>query len=372
MRSELVLLVATALAATACTWETDLPAEARAIPVVAERELLVTDDGVLASLGRNAGGPLSFAAATAAFAKDGAVHAWLAGWSARLAAEGRADRATALDAVTCRWLRATPANACDATCASCADHVLAAAATPFRLAAVVNRTDLTDQPDRASPGGEGRLVFALTEGPADDAASPAVPLSVIFEYAQEGTARAWTERWHALGAEDVASFPSALADVANGFVARGTLARVRTADAWTGPLRMDELHLESGALVAARLRNTVAWERIPESEVRAFASAHDDALAEGTVVFPETWWTTATTSEDAPPAWVTTLSNGDRLVRATCTGCHARSGSGFHVQTPAHGRASLSPFLRDEAGDDELTRRTVFVQLTLSGLVRDD
>lgn len=344
MRSELLYAASLALALTACTWETDLPADVRAIEVRPERELLVTDDDVLATVGNNTRhAPLSFAAVTAKLDLD--VPSLLRAWSARLPAE----RARVLDTVTYE----SPETA------------------PFRLAAVVNRTDLTDQPDRAAPGGEGRLVFALTQGPADDPASPALPLAVIFEWAQRGTSREWVSRWHTLAtAEDL---PTALTIVTSQFVTADTLAQVRTADAFTGPLRMEELHYDASAhsLVPAKLRNTIDWARIPEADVRAFVAESQPALEHGTIVFPEAWWSTSSSVDDAPPSWAATLPRGDAFVNATCTGCHARSPSGFHVDPKGRARTKLSPFLRDEAlsnaHDDELARRTVFVQLTLSG-----
>ncbi len=185
---------------------------------------MVTDEGLLSGpLAQNAtNGPLGFRRALGALpVASGATLRWLQAWSARLQSEGYADRAaTFTRRVTCSWLRATPANACDAACGSCAGDTLRPEVAPFRLIAVTNRTDLSVMPDRAADGGEGRLVFAITDGPGDEPSSPTLPVTVAFEYAQHGSALEWEQRWHALGQASDAAFPANLVALPRGALRR--------------------------------------------------------------------------------------------------------------------------------------------------------
>jgi hypothetical protein len=359
-----------ALSASACTWQTDLPSGATSIPVRADRELLVTDDSpALAALSSNqAEGPLSFRTATSRLplTDDGSTLRWLDAWSRRLADEGHPDRAAAFDQrVTCAWLKRAPSNACDDACGTCAARILPMDAAPFRLAAVANRTDLSVMPDRAADGGEGRLVFALASGAGDDPAAAPLPMTVIFEYAQVGTALDWTKRWHALGAAADADFPAALAGVAGVFVSAGTLAQVRTADALTGPLVMHQFQIEAGELVAANVRNSPDWSRLDEPTVHAYADANAEALEAGTALMPKAWWASAASIGDEP-SWTAGLPEHDALIGATCGGCHAKTDTGFQIDPLAAGKARLSRFLSDPTGQpDELARRVTWMQLTL-------
>jgi hypothetical protein len=224
-------------------------------------------------------------------------------------------------------------------------------------------------PDRAADGGEGRLVFALTDGDADANASSALPLTVILEYAQVGSASDWAARWHALGAASDTDFPARLAGVASSFVDAGSLAQIRTADQLTGgALVLHEFHLESGALVATRVRNTPDWNVVPESDIRAFATYESDAIASGTDVLPTAWLARSSTLGDTAPPYVSALANRDALIRGTCAGCHAQTDDGFQIDPRATGDAKLSRFLVDPTKPlDEIGRRTEWMKLTLSG-----
>ncbi len=362
MRSSAVLgAAALASLAAACTWETDLPAGARDVHVDASRELVITDEAALARVP-------GFARAYERLPLgEDATLRWLESWSQRLLAEGRAGRGAMLEReVTCRWLRAAPENACDESCARCTGFALRPEAAPFRLIAVANRTDLSVLPDRAAEGGEGRLVFALTEGPAADPRSPALPLTVILEYAQEGSALDWTRRWHALGDVSPEAFPERLAAVIEPFVAKGTLAQVRTADAWTGPMVLHQFEIVSGQLVPSNVRNTPDWGRVGSSELRAFADAHQAEIDDGTFVLPRAWWASSSVAGDTPPAFVSEVPKHDALLRQTCAGCHAQTERGFQIDPLARGERRLSRFLSDpDEETDELRRRAEWMQLTL-------
>jgi hypothetical protein len=221
-------------------------------------------------------------------------------------------------------------------------------------------------PDRAAEGGEGRLVFALTEGPAEDRASSPLPLSVILEYAQAGSAREWAERWHALG--KAPDFRSALIALTETFVGSGAVAQIRTADAWTGPMVFHQFRVEDGAILPANVRNTPDWQAVTRDALRAYASANAEAIADGTAVLPATWWASYSAPARVPPAWVSDIPQGDALVRGTCSGCHAQSESGFHVDPRGPSDRRASRFLVDPTKErDELRRRVEWMQLVLSG-----
>jgi hypothetical protein len=370
MHSKVCFAGLVAALAVGCVWETDLPKDARSIPVATDRELVVTDDAVLAPLsGNHDGAPLAYRHATERLAlKDATATArWLEAWSRRLEAEGRPDRAQRLtQRLTCAWMRSAPENGCDATCVSCAARELRLELAPFRLIAVANRTDLSVMPDRAADGGEGRLVYAVTDGPADDPRSPALPVTVIFEYAQRGTALEWSERWHQLGSANAVDFPRALAALAEGFVGSGSLAQIRTADALEGPMVLHQFALDGGEIVPANVRNTPDFARVPAPALRQWVTDHDAAFADGTAVMPAEWWASSSSTSDPVPEWVASLSVRDDFVRASCGGCHARSASGFQIDPVATGTARLSRFLSDPASDsDELRRRVEWMQLTL-------
>jgi hypothetical protein len=264
-------------------------------------------------------------------------------------------------------LRRTPENACSESCDVCAGQALRLEVAPFRLVAVANRTDLSVMPDRAAAGGEGRLVYALTDGPADTQSARPLPFTVIVEYAQEGTASDWAKRWHALGSVSDDAFPAQLTALAAAFVETGSLAQVRTADAVTGSLLLHEFHLTSGALVAANVRNTPDWGAVTESDVQAFCADNADALAAGTYVLPASWLARSSALDAMTPAYLPTIANHDLLVQGTCGGCHDETAQGFQIDPLASGDAKLSSFLLDPQKPlDELGRRTEWMQVTLS------
>jgi mono/diheme cytochrome c family protein len=363
---------AVAAMVSACTWAAGLPPAASAIPIVRDRELVVTDDAVLGSMSNNGTeGSLSFRRAMAQLSlsasPDASTLAWMEAWAERLRDDGDPARADALfAAVTCPWLQSNPANGCSESCSTCTLSDLRLEDAPFRLVAVANRTDLSVMPDRAADGGEARLVFALTSGPADSPASTPLPLTVIVEYAQQGAATAWAERWHALGSVTADAFPSALVDLVGPLVTAGTLAQVRTGDKVTGPLLLHEFHLESGALVATTVRNTPDWSRVSASDVDTFAASHADTIAAGTYVLPAAWLASSSSlTNDAPP-FVANVPSHDALLQGTCGGCHAQTADGFQIDPLASGDAKLSRFLVDATkAQDEIGRRTQWMQLEL-------
>ncbi len=370
MNSARAVLLGLPALATGCLWQTDLPAGATSIQVDPSRELVVTDENLMSGpLAQNqTSGPLSFRQAMAALpVAEGATLRWLQAWSRRLQNEGYADRATTFtQRVTCPWLRAVPDNQCDETCGSCAATTLRPEAAPFRLIALANRTDLSVMPDRAAEGGEGRILFAITDGPGDDPSSPALPMTVAFEYAQQGSALQWEQRWHALGQTSDATFPASLVALTQLFVASGTIAQIRTADALTGAMLLHQFQVDSGEIVATNVRNSPDWARVPSAPIELFADGNAGEIQAGTALFPQSWWAAAASPDAQPPAFVSGLPQHDALVQLTCGGCHALSESGFQIDPMAKGDAKLSRFLVDPTQDhDEIRRRVEWMQLTL-------
>lgn len=200
----------------------------------------------------------------------------------------------------------------------------------FRFVAMVNRTDLSVMPDRAADGGEGRLVFA----------DVSAPFMLIVEYAQPGTAKEWATRWHAVktGADAAA--------LAREF---GPIAQIRTADARGGAIVFRQYAVSDGKVVLATLRNEPDPTKATTSEVARYMTANADALSAGTAVMPRDWW--------ASSATLGTSSWPKPVEDETCTGCHAKSSTGFQLD-PSDGHAS-------EFMPNELQRRIDFMQLTL-------
>jgi hypothetical protein len=244
---------------------------------------------------------------------------------------------------------------------------IALAESPFRLIAVVNRTDLSVMPDRAGAGGEGRLVFALTDGPADDDRSAPLPFTVIFEYAQHGEAADWAKRWHALGSSK--AIEADLVVLTKTFVDTGSLAQIRTADGRSASsglvFRQFEVNPINRHLVARNVRNSPDWAHVTEETLRSFVETNEAAIEDGTFVLPKEWWASSATSPFTTPSYVSSLKNHDALIRGTCGGCHDRSNrNAFHIDPRATGKDRLSTFL----ATTETQRRKEWMQITLAKL----
>lgn len=234
-------------------------------------------------------------------------------------------------------------------------------AAPFRLLALVNRTDLAEQLAPESPAGEARLVYTLTSGPGDDPSSPALPFTVIFEYSLGSalSVRDWSAAFHALAEldEQSAGRSQATRDLVRSFVSSpGSagapyLSQLRVNDARDGIPELYELALDdSGALVPRGLRNTPRPELAGSSQLLAFALDHAQAIEQGIHRVPTEWL--AGSARVEPISWLSgspTLEGG--FTRGTCSGCHgpdSPSSNGFHLSEATDGSVTLSPFLLDE------------------------
>lgn len=239
-----------------------------------------------------------------------------------------------------------------------------AADTPFRLLALVNRTDLAQQLAPESLAGEARFVYTLTAGPGDEHGAEALSLTVIVEYSL-GTARSaasWASSFHQLALaspaqrRDVTAALFASIAAPNDAPGAAHLSQIRINDARFGTPRLYELAPGTdGVLTQRGLRNTprVALARTPE--LTTFIHDQAAAIRSGTHRVPTDWLAESALLEEV--AW---QPRDDEVThafaRGTCNGCHGTEGpsqNGFHLAQSADGSVTRSPFITEE----ELPRR---------------
>jgi hypothetical protein len=302
------------------------------------------------------------------------LHTWIDqteynGQPLDLPSERRND--TMMSLIICPWLKRTPANACDTNCGTCSDHTLDMAQAPFRLIAISNRMD-ERKPIRMSvpaPNGEGRFVYALTLGAADDRESKPAPMTVIFEYALPvtRTVKQWAESWHQLGTHPAfdESYKADLENLTNMFSVRGAapdrplgnaIAQVRTNESvlnWIWQLR--EFQLQSGQLVVHGTANTPFDALNSSDKLAGWAKENSAAIKSGKFSVPQAFlggsasqflftWSLPGVDEDTRRGFAS----------QTCSGCHTgdvpgqnRRDVAFHVSPFGEGAARLSPFVYD-------------------------
>jgi hypothetical protein len=328
-----------------------------ATAIDAFKELVVVDEAVMSDdSAKNAtSGALGFRHMMARLTGDSedasaTTRAWLGEWAPA--------------SLRCGWLRARPENGCDATCGSCSEHRLDLSRAPFRLIAVANRVDLSEPTGQGA--GEGRVLFAATDGPGDDPRSSPLSVTVIFEFRLPGDRVDWASRWHALGAHRAtdAGYVRSLTEITERFVRAEELAQVRINDGATSSRAvMHEFHLASKRFVRTGLRRTPTRASDGSEELRAFVNANEDDILADRYELPDAMLTDRV---ELGGAWI--LPGVDEPLRRafaanTCDGCHGRehptTDGGFHVSPHGKGEAKLSRFLFDPAHrqDDELTRR---------------
>jgi hypothetical protein len=369
------------------------------------KELLVVDESVTDDArAKNAtAGTWSFRHAVENMAPSGTdpgefVRQWLLGWvntkdvngyELDRPNEGRAEGMQ--QRVICPWLKRTPANACNDDCSTCAaTTTLDLAQAPFRLIGIANRIDLRET-DLTEPSGEGRLLFSLTDGAADDPAAPPMPMTVIFEYVfpESRTVKQWAEAWHALGSIPGYDepFKSALEQITNGFTKRGarpsgpnggsSLGQIRTNEStlnWIWQLREFVIRPEDGMLTLRPLHNTPAAAINGTPALADWVSANADAILQNRYEVPLSM--RAASADQLLYTW--NIPGVDPKVRKafaanTCNGCHSAENpsvdTAFHVSPFRRGVARVSPFLNDPNGKfDELAKRTVSMQKAYCGL----
>ncbi|GAC1351038.1 MAG: hypothetical protein NVS3B20_00360 [Polyangiales bacterium] len=363
------------------------------------KELIIVDDSVIrdARTLNAKDGAWSFRSAMERAAPAGQdagdfTLSWLQGWVASnqlnsypldRVGEERADAMQ--QRIICPWLQMTPENGCNATCSTCVSKRVDLAKAPFRLLAIANRMDLREKPDSAAPAGEGRLVFGLTDGPADEAASKARPMTVILEYGLPSSkgVKQWASAWHALGTfKDFGDdYKASLQNITDAFTGRGAqpgkhngsaLAQVRTNEStldWIWQLRQFELGAD-GELHLAPTSNTPHESFNNSGKLRDFIVANADSLKHGTHLVPaymlggsvdalQYTWAVPGVDETARKAFA----------RETCNGCHTSENTSvdiaFHVSPFKSGVEKLSRFLNnpEDVQHDELARREALQKL---------
>ncbi len=288
--------------------------------------------------------------------------------------------------VLCPWLRATSSNGCDATCSKCTAKTptLDLASAPFRLLAIVNRMDLSSQPG-INPLGEGRLVFGLTDGPADNPASRGMSMTLIFEYALPPvlTLGGWADAWHQLGSgaafdED---YNAALQAVTDRFVSRdampgqpngSALSQSRTNENvlfWAWQMRQFQLGTD-GQMHAHTVRNTPDPSLNGSAVLTSYLESNSLVIDSATYLLPDFMLSGA--ADETLFKWnfpgvdpVTQLA----FTNGTCDGCHSDGSNppvdtAFHVSPLESGIAKLSPYVNNpyDPSHDELARRTSLLQ----------
>lgn len=139
---------------------------------------------------------------------------------------------------------------------------------PFKLIAIVNRSDSRDPGHCRATAGEGRFVFAALNEPTNDPQntpeSALLPFTMIFEYSiPTGSKNAlqWANDWHQLAnftctPAECGSFRDQLKTITDGFSVRGvnagrpsgnSLNQIRTNEILSFPGEMREFHLLSSA-----------------------------------------------------------------------------------------------------------------------------
>ena len=244
---------------------------------------------------------------------------------------------------------------------------------PMRLIAISNRIDLGSAPDAVSAAGEGRFVFAITNGPADDDANESTAATVILEYAL-GSARSpaeWANEWHALGRiDDREEYRRALEAVTRSFADHpgASLAQVRASRRDDdGHVTLYELAFDGrGDLSSRGLRNTPRASVANETPFQEWARTHEAEIRNGRHVLPESF--RAEVADTGSPT-VAIAGASDDIQRAfdtaTCNGCHRETNGGidggFHISPLGRGRGRerVSRFLHDpdNRANDDLARR---------------
>lgn len=353
---------------------------------VEKKELIATDEELLAAGadGTRPEAPWSFRHLVEMLAAPGDpqvfVRSWLATWqrTATDASEGSLPldvRAAVRSELACRWLHATPANACDATCGTCASEIYDLAKAPFRLLAIVNRLDLSETTSGCVPdAAEGRLVFvAVRDGVVQ-------PLSLIFEYAVDGTKAGDPSAWHALGGLSGPEYGAALEALTRSFtdatrsdLAPSRLKQLRTSEnlgvASGASFELRQFVLKEGMLAPTALTNTAVDFMNGTTTLTKHVKEHFSQIFAGDNAITSAQRTAVSTLPSADFKWVDDQSETNREMDlfglSTCNGCHGghrgdtTSLPFSHIGVNSMGQTVLSRFLQDPSsgGADELSFR---------------
>jgi hypothetical protein len=388
------------------------PAACPNVVVTRFKELLIVDPAVVGdSRADNGAGdrPWSFRARLEDLAGDPAAagplaDAWLQQWKTLTevpasAAPGAAElaitpRSGVDEALRCPWLQRSLGTSCTDGCATCGSPRLDLEAAPFRLLAIVNRTDLAVAGACGADGGELRFVYGAL---AADGIT-ALPLTVIFEYQialpSGETLRDWAAAWHELGAADLdPSFAARLAPVVARGLGRATLHRVLTNENAFGqsdglPWEMRQfvpVQTDAGVLrlIEVATAQTPRLTLGASPDLGTWIDDNASSVLAGDNLLDARFLAASAPLPTADFAWRTLAR--DPAVNAafnqnTCNGCHGgRTADDVpfqHIAPPAPtadyygaatGPARISKYLNNPGHDDELGRRERALAALLCG-----
>jgi hypothetical protein len=289
---------------------------------------------------------------------------------------------------------------------------------PFRLLAIVSRTDLATSTGgySTSSAGEARLVFGVLD---PNNVCGVQQSTVIFEYAIHKTScldvHSWVQSWANLSASGLvlgSTYNAALETLTQSFVTAnafpagpngGSISQVRTDDLIGGPWTLYEFRLviPSGSgdelgRVTVKQTPDISFNSNPTDILilQNYIVANANSINNGTYVVPNTvngtpflgaeapvgtnnqhfTWTTTPFPSPPPPATVRSFSIN------TCNGCHGGDATGSAGNDPpvftqikpraANAASAISDFLHDPAQlatfQDELQRRQQAMADTLN------
>ncbi len=255
---------------------------------------------------------------------------------------------------------------------------------PFRLIGIANRLDLIH--DAPNTAGEGRLVFALTNGPGDDPASKPLIGTVITEFElslERDTLKGWAGRWRALSdhADFDESYRAELQALTDTYTTRGgrpsgigqsALNQVRINEReydWQWDLR--EYKLDASGLVIAPTFRSPDLSVYDTPALVSWINANEDAIINKSYETPPNL--TGGASQPTRPLLLQGVKASVRTAFAeeTCAGCHQLEHPAvdvnFHYSPFRSGIAKLSPFMHNPAAPDtdELAHRTKILRKAL-------
>lgn len=268
--------------------------------------------------------------------------------------------------------------------------------TPFRLLAIVNRTDL-----HATGAGEGRFVFGI----------PNSAITVIFEFGLPTslTRKAWVQKFHQLNTltPGSAAFNTTLQGITDLFVKANTspgrpngssinqvrLNEIALSTAASPLWQLREFHLQNGGTLqqagTAQTPADIAMTPGGATNVDLASFLNNNAVdfQSTFAVIPNSFIGAQSSEDPTPKTWqFASFSNVSEPVRhafagQTCNGCHQNEVNTnlpagatnpqnlnlfYHISplapTNADGQGHLSAFLKEV----EIPRRAIFVQNLLN------
>lgn len=355
-------------------------------PIVPEKELMITDPSVVgdARASNATDGPWSFRWHMEQLTPSGVdtevmVKNWLATYGTSTIAGTPVAAREVESKLVCPWMRLTPENQCDETCGSCAGRKLDLAKAPFKLMAIVNRTDIPEGP--CTQGAEGRFVY----GGVDPTTGAPIELTVIFEYAlQGGSAMDWARSFHVLGPVAFGEgFNQKLEDITRMFSEHTgavvpRLAHLRTNEhAFGAQWELRQFETAKSGFVPTPLTNTPRADLDNSSELSTHITANAKRILLGDNALDSSRLAAVAQTPKESFRWMSQKPNDptSRLFsRNTCNGCHGGEHAADdavqfrHIQLAPTGETLLSKFLidPDNRNHGELIRRAAIVSRLVS------